>query len=128
MKKSIHTTFTQYLIETKQVNKYTIDKKQLYVDDVMVSETGFRIQVPDKWFDEKYVTIFDLETKVKYRGNGYAKYLLKQLFDYVKKSLELNIITLIVYKNNTTAVNLYFKIGFEVYEEYDDCYSLIKNL
>lgn len=46
----------------------------------------------------------------------------------MKNELKLNIITLIVYKNNYKAVNLYFKSGFEIYIEYEDSYSLIKNL
>jgi len=55
-------------------------------------------------------------------------YLLEHIFNYVKNELKLNIITLIVYKNNIEAVNLYFKSGFRIYIEYEDSYSLIKNL
>ena len=109
-----------------------IDKKnhkfQLISNGDLVSESGFVIEQPDKWFNEPYVTIHDFKTFENFQGKGFAKYLLEQIFDYVKNELKLNIITLIVYKDNYKAVNLYFKCGFEIYVEYDDSYSLIKKL
>ena len=106
----------------------TNEKFQLYLGNILVSESGFVVEQPDKWFNQKYVTIHDLETIKKFRGKGFAKYLLEEIFNYVKNELKLKIITLIVFKNNNKAVNLYFKCGFEIYEEYNDSYSLIKKL
>jgi len=101
---------------------------RLSVNNVVVSKTGYNIEEPDKWFNEKYVTLYDLKTFEKFRGKGYAKSLLNQIFKYVKNTLKLSIITLIVYKDNEKAMKLYFKMGFEVFLEYDDSYSLIKKL
>jgi len=116
--------------------KIVIDKKnykfKLFLDDILVSESSFRIEHPDKWFNEKYVTIHDLKTVKNFQGKGYAKYLLEQIFNYVKNELKINIITLLVYKNNYKAVNLYLKCGFEIYQDYDDnknqSFILIKKL
>lgn len=110
--------------------RFVIDKNkfQLFLNDILVAETGFNIENPDKWFEQKYVIIHDFKTFEKFQGKGFAKYLLDQIFNYVKNELKLNIITLIVYKNNYKAVNLYFNCGFEIFIEYDDSYSLIKKL
>lgn len=104
------------------------NKFQLYLGNILVAESGFNIENKDKWFNEKYAIIHDLETIKKFRRKGFAKYLLEEIFNYVKNELKLNIIALIVYKNNNKAVNLYFKCGFEIYEEYEDSYSLIKKI
>ena len=124
-------SYNQFINEDVTTEKRFVinnNKFQLFLDNILVSETDFSIEQPDEWFDEKYATIFDLKTFKNFRGKGFAKYLLEQIFDYVKNELKLNIITLIVYKKNTKAVNLYFKCGFEIYKEYDDSYSLIKRL
>lgn len=128
--KKMHTTFIEYLNETTTKLKFIIDKNkfQLFLDDILIAESGFNIEEPDEWFNEKYVTIYDLKTIEKFQGKGYAKYLLEKIFDYVKNELKINIITLIVYKDNYKASNLYFKTGFEIFMEYDDSYSLIKKL
>jgi ribosomal protein S18 acetylase RimI-like enzyme len=117
------------LFESDKTNdEQLVIKFQLFEKDNLVSESGFNIEQPDEWFDEKYVTIHDLTTFKEFRRKGFAKRLLEQIFDYVKNTLEINIITLIVYKDNFKAVNLYFDSGFKVFMEYDDSYSLIKNL
>ena len=109
--------------------KFIVDDKfKLYLGDNLVTESGFNIEQPDKWLNEKYVTLHDLKTIEKFQRKGFAKKLLNHIFDYVKNELNLNIITLIVYKDNNKAVNLYFKCGFEIFEEYEDSYSLIKKL
>lgn len=38
------------------------------------------------------------------------------------------IISLIVLKDNYNAINLYVKLGFDLYDEYDDSFCLIKKL
>ena len=103
-------------------------KQELFLNDILVAESYLNIEQPDKWFDDKYVTIHDLKTLEKFRGNGFATELVDKIFDYVKNELKLNIISLIVYKDNYKAVNLYFKCGFEIFEEYNDSYCLIKKL
>lgn len=114
----------------KNQKKFIIDKNnfQLFLGDILVSESGFSIEQPDKFFDQKYLTLYNIKTDENFQGKGFAKYMLEQIFNYAKNILKINIITLIVYKNNTKAVNLYFNIGFEIYIDYDDSYSLIKKL
>jgi ribosomal protein S18 acetylase RimI-like enzyme len=104
------------------------NKFQLFVGNILVAETGFNIETPDEWFDEKYVTLYDLKTFEKFRGQGFAKYLVEQIFVYVTNELHVTIITLILEKTNVKATNLYFKCGFEIFMEYDTSYCLIKRL
>jgi hypothetical protein len=40
--------------------QFFINKKQLYLDGILVSEIGYDIINPDEWFNEKYVIIFIL--------------------------------------------------------------------
>lgn len=110
--------------------KFIIKEKsfKLFLDNILVSECGYNIENVDEFFNEMYISIYNLKTIEQYRNNGYSKMLLNNTFNYVKNNLKLNIITLIVYKNNIKALNLYFKNGFEIFIEYDDSYSLIKKL
>ena len=101
---------------------------KLLIDNILVSECGYNIEDADEFFNEKYISIYNLKTIEQYRGKGYWKILLNDLFNYVKNNLKINIITLIVYKNNINALNLYFSSGFEIFMEYDDSYSLMKKL
>jgi ribosomal protein S18 acetylase RimI-like enzyme len=95
----------------------------LLIDNILVAETKFNIETEDEFFNEKYLSIYELETFEQYRGKGYAKLLLEGIFNYVKNTLKLNIITLIVDKDNHKAVNLYSNNGFEIFMEYEDSYS-----
>jgi ribosomal protein S18 acetylase RimI-like enzyme len=112
--------------------KFFVDKKnqefQLFMGEEVTSESGYCIEHKDEWFDEKYLTLHELRTFIKFQGNGLAKCLLNCIFNYVKDELDINIITLIVFKDNIKAIKLYQKCGFEVYENYDDSYCLVKYL
>lgn len=118
-------------LQTQQ-KEFVVDnenkKFQLFVGEDLVSESRFNVESPDKWFKQKYVTLSDLKTFEKFQGKGYAKYLLTQIFNYVKKQLKINVISLIVYKGNYKALGLYYKGGFKKYMEYDDSLSLVKRL
>ena len=123
----------QDLYQTEK--KFVVDKKnhkfQLFLGDVLVSESQFSIEKSDEWFNQKYVTIFNLKTVEKFKGRGLAKYLLENIFDYVKNKLNINIISLLVYKNNNKAVNLYLNTGFEIFQDFDGdepSFTLIKKL
>lgn len=125
----------KYIKTFEDINPYNIKfvvdnrKFKLVIGRKIITESGFSIEEPDKYFNEKYVTLYDLKTIEDFQNKGFAKYLLKEIFNYVKNNLGINIITLIVYKDNIKAINLYLKYGFEIYIEYDDnSYSLIKNL
>ena len=104
------------------------DKFILSFNDKMISSTGYSIIPKDTWFKQKYVILHDLKTNDEFKGRGYAKKLLKEIFNYVKNTLNIKIISLIVYKKNPIALKLYLNIGFEIFIEYDDCYSLVKKL
>ena len=123
-------SFKQFVNENITDKKFVVknNKFELLIDNILVAETKFNIETEDEFFNEKYVSIYELETFEQYRGKGYAKYLLNEIFNYVKNKLKLNIITLIVDKDNTKAVNLYFNNGFEIFMEYEDSYSLVKKL
>lgn len=114
--------------------RFVVDKKnykfELYLGDDLVVKSGFSIEPPDKWFNKKYVTLFNFETIEEFRGKGFAKCLLEKIFDYVKNKLKLDIITLNVHKNNHRAINLYLKCGFEKYQDFKESYyyTLIKKL
>ena len=123
-------SFKQFVNENITDKKFIVknNKFELLIDNILVAETKFNIETKDEFFNEKYVSIYELETFVQYRGKGYAKLLLEEIFNYVKNTLKLNIITLIVDKDNYKAVNLYFNNGFEIFMEYEDSYSLVKKL
>lgn len=134
IKKYIEFLNENILQETEFVVNKKNNKFQLFINNDLVSESGFSIENPDKWFNKKYVTLFDLNTSKKFQNKGFAKKLLEEIFNYVKNNLKLNIITLNVYKTNYKAVNLYFKCEFTVLVDYNDknikksYYSLVKNL
>jgi ribosomal protein S18 acetylase RimI-like enzyme len=123
----MYITFTQFLNENSKRFIINENKFQLFLNDILVAVSEFNIKQPDEWFDEKYIILHDLETFEDFRGKGLAKYMLNKIFEYVK-NLGINLIALIVYKDNPKAVKLYFNSGFEIFKEYDDSYSLIKKL
>lgn len=108
------------------------EKFQLFLDKTLVAESYFCIEQPDKLFNQNYVGLFKLKTIKEFQGKGLMKYLLNQIFDYVKDKLKINNILLNVYEENHTALNLYLKSGFEVYKDYTDTeepyFTLIKRL
>lgn len=101
---------------------------QLMNNGEIVSKSGFNIENPDEWFNQKYLIIHDLKTFNQFRHKGFAEFLLSKIFKYTKNKLNIKIISLIVYKENFKATNLYFKCGFEIFKEYDDSFCLIKKL
>ncbi len=61
----------------------------------------------------------------KYRGKGYGTTLMKKAIGWIKKQLKTaKTITLQVYKDNKTAVNLYYKCGFRVVMDYGGIYRM----
>jgi len=131
MKNFIAITIREFLIENILSEKRFLinnNKFQVFSGDILTAESDFNIEQPDEWINQKYVSLFNLKTPEIYQHKGFAKYLLDQIFNYVKNELKINIITLIVYKNNNKALNLYLSNGFEIFIEYDDSYSLIKKL
>lgn len=121
--------FIEFLNENTS-KKFTVDGDEfkLILGEDLIAKSEFNVKPPDEWFDEKYVILHDLKTLEEFRGKGTGKNLLFEIFKYVKEVLKINIITLIVYKDNPIAVKLYRGAGFEMFIEYDDSYSLVKRL
>lgn len=93
--------------------------------------TKFTIEQPDKWFNKKYATLYNLKTFKKFRNQGFAKKLLNYIFQYIKNELKINTITLLVYKNNIPAINLYLTTNFKIFQNFENdnpSFILIKKL
>lgn len=122
--------YHQFINENVSNKNFVIEdnKFKLFSNNILVSESNFNIEEPDDFFNEKYISLYDIKTNEKYQGQGFAKYLMNKIFDYVKNNLNIKIITLIVDKDNYKATDLYFKIGFKIFIEYKDSFSLIKKL
>jgi ribosomal protein S18 acetylase RimI-like enzyme len=101
------------------------NKFKVLVNNKVVSYCYFTIEPPDEYQKENYVTLYSLRTFKKFQRQGFAKYLLNSIFEYTKNNLGINIVMLNVYKDTYKAVNLYFNIGFEIFIEYKDSYSLL---
>lgn len=107
---------------TKQLEKFTVTKNKfkLFIDNNLVSEANFTIEQPDKWFNKKYATLYNLKTFKKFRNQGFAKKLLNYIFQYIKNELKINTITLLVYKNNIPAINLYLTTNFKIFQNFEN--------
>lgn len=120
------------LFEFIDEKKFIIDNEngifKLFLGDTLVARSYFYIEQADELFNQKYVGIFKVETNIAYRGKGYMRYLLEQIFNYVKNEFSIDYILLNVYKDNKNALNLYFKVGFEIYKDFDEYFTLIKNI
>jgi len=54
----------------KKFNQFENEKKfvindnkfQLFLNDILLTETCFNIEQEDEWFNEKYITLHDLKT------------------------------------------------------------------
>lgn len=106
----------------------TKNKFQLFSNNILVAECGFGVEDSDKWFNENYMFIYNLRTIERFRRRGFAKYLLQKIFEYVLSKYKVNIITLIVDKNNYNAIELYNSVGFKLFIEYENSFSLFKKI
>lgn len=120
----------RYIKTYKLFEEFLIEQNtfKLLIGNNLVSEVKFNIEPQDEFFNANYVSIYELQTFEQFRNKGYAKYLLHEIFNYVKNTLKIDIITLIVNKDNHKAINLYFNSGFQIFMEYEDSYSLVKKL
>lgn len=116
-------------------NRFVVNKKsekfQLFYENKLVAESYFSIENPDNLYDEKYIGIFKVKTIEKYRGRGFMRTLLTNIFEYTKNNLNIQVILLNVYLKNAVALNLYLSLGFEIFKEDEDdypYYTLIKHL
>ena len=109
-------------ISSKKI--FVVDKNnnkfQLFLDKILVAEAQYTIQKPDWLYNEEYLGLYKLGTKIQYRGKGYMQFLLKQIIDYTRNKFNINTILLNVYKSNVNALNLYKSLGFEIFKSFDD--------
>ena len=101
-------------------------KLELYDNGVPVGETWYNLEPKDNFFGKQYLSIYDLFVNEEYRRKGYATKLLDRVID-IAENLRIDTISLIVDKNNKEAVRLYFKHGFEIYQDHKERYCLVFN-
>lgn len=108
-----------FLVTEKEfeVPKLSINITSLKASDA--DDPTFRVTTP---FGECLFKIYDntayvygILTYEKFQNKGFAAGMLKQLFSYLRKK-DINGVTLEVSSENTAALNLYKKLGFEVVE------------
>lgn len=122
--KQLKNNLTGDIVFKKTKNLFCLEQ-----DGIILSKVNYNIELPDDFFDEEYVSIYEFETNENYKRMGYANRLLDEIFSFLKTNTNIRIITLIVDKINQPAINLYFKHGFKIFAEYDDSsYSLIKKI
>jgi ribosomal protein S18 acetylase RimI-like enzyme len=84
-----------------------------------VCSLGYEFNPSDKWFDKEYASVHDLWTKPSERNRGLATELMRECIGRFK-SMGMCAVTLIVGRNNWRALELYRKLGFRTFIEYDD--------
>lgn len=96
----------------EKIEKGTGVKLMVFVNDNLVGISD----IESKTRVEKHVGVFGITLAKEYRGQGVGKVLMEQVLDESKKNLkDLKIVTLSVFANNPSAVNLYKKMGFTEY-------------
>lgn len=77
--------------------------------------------------EEDYLLLAMIHVKEEQRGKGYGKKLMDLVIEEAKeKGLEL--VALGVYKTNETAISLYKKCGFIIFDEEDLRYAMLRQL
>lgn len=64
----------------------------------------------------------------KFQGNGYGKMSLKSIINKIAKEYKCSEVYLSIYENNTVAIDLYKKFGFEFTGEVDRNGELVMKL
>ena len=77
--------------------------------------------------DKEYIYLDDLSVTKHHRNKGVGTKLIKDAEDYAK---EINISTICfhVEKTNTNAFRLYQRLGYEIYQDQETRYLMIKHL
>ncbi|MFX1259161.1 MAG: ribosomal protein S18-alanine N-acetyltransferase [Promethearchaeota archaeon] len=81
--------------------------------------TGFVIVVKDR---EDRANIINLVIHPNYQNKGYGSLLLKETIKRIKELNKVNRIVLNVKVNNTSAIKLYKKFGFQIVQQIDNYY------
>lgn len=102
----------------------------LSIGGVNISQMTYKVELPDSVYSMPYVSLSKVYTARAYRGLGYMTRLLDYVFGYVKETLGLSTIILVVNRGNTAALALYRKTGFCFLMDHEDTdyYIMIKKL
>ena len=73
--------------------------------------------------DKKEVFLYGLSTRKRYRHRGWAKKIMKESEEYLKKC-GYEVISLTVDPNNDIAIDMYKKLGFEIKEFQENEYGM----
>lgn len=73
--------------------------------------------------DKKEVFLYGLSTRKRYRHKGWAKKIMKESEEYLKKC-GYEVISLTVDPNNDIAIDMYKKLGFEIKEFQENEYGM----
>lgn len=77
--------------------------------------------------EEDYLLLAMIHVNKEQRGKGYGKKLMDLVIEEAKdKCLEL--VALGVYKTNETAISLYKKCGFIIFDEEDSRYAMLRHV
>ena len=102
-------------------------KIEVYDKENAVARVSYNFEPEDRYFHREYISIYDLFVSEAYRRKGNARILISAVIG-IAICLGIDVITLKVYKDNTPAVELYNSCGFEIYQDHDDRYCLVKYL
>lgn len=73
--------------------------------------------------DKKEVFLYGLSTRKRYRHRGWAKKIMKESEEYLKKC-GYEVISLTVDPNNDIAIDMYKKLGFKIKEFQENEYGM----
>ena len=92
-------------------------------DDKIIAFLSIEVHHEDK----EYIYLDDLSVTKHHRNNGIGTKLIKYAESYAK---EINIPTICfhVEKTNTNAFRLYQRLGYEIYQDQETRYLMIKHL
>ena len=92
-------------------------------DDEIIAFLSIEVHHKDK----EYIYLDDLSVTKRHRNKGVGTKLIENAEDYAK---EINILTICfhVEKTNTNAFRLYQRLGYEIYQDQETRYLMIKHL
>ena len=116
----IYTMALEMVNNSKLYKNYKLvklkDAYQLRYNNDVISNVGFFTYPEIDNFD--WINIANVETRPKYRNQGLASYLLKQLLTDLDKKYPKMGCYLFVLSTNTAAIDLYKKHDFKVLKNY----------
>ena len=125
----------QTIYNTKQVNGYSdgdldrfFDGRDEWIsialdDDNIIAFLSIEVHHED----EEFIYLDDLSVTKQYRNNGIGTKLISNAEAYAN-DINIHRICFHVEKSNTAAFRLYQRLGYEIYEDQESRYLMIKNI